>query len=316
MTTTTNNTQKKSFFQGRKMWFWTAAGLGILTLILLVAFLQSLITTTTYYVLNRDVPPRTLITTEMLVERQTNQGGEPENAIGIETVSSQPVYSKTELSTGDILAKSNAGDLIPLRDGIPSDFVIASFSSDPTMSAGGNISRGDYVDIFYVVEGEDTKLLFQRVLIVDASADVNGSLGDETVAAEQGNVTAPYRVGVPTLYTVGLTQEDAAKMSLALSGGSLYVVMSSADSVENKNGVEAVDLGLNLPELLTGAVEDSGRNTDNTFSKVDGESGNTGSTGTAPTPAPSASTAPGVVEDDTSANVPTQGATEDEVTNQ
>jgi len=298
------------------MWFWTAAGLGILTLILLVAFLQSLITTTTYYVLNRDVPPRTLITTEMLVERQTNQGGEPQNALGLEEVASQAVYSKVELKTGDILAGSNAGDLIPLRDGIPSDFVIASFSSDPTMSAGGNISRGDYVDIFYVNEGEDTKLLFQRVLIVDASTDVAGSTGDETVAAEEGNVTAPYRVGIPTLYTVGLSQADAAKMSLALSGGSLYVVMSSTDSVENKDGVTAVDLGLDLPQMLSGVVGDSGQKTDNTFPKEAIQGSNTGSTGTTPAPTPSSSATPGVVDDETPANVPTQGATEDEVLDQ
>jgi Flp pilus assembly protein CpaB len=282
MTTPNVKTQKNSFFKGRKMWFWIAAGSGIITLILLVVFLSQLISTTSYYVLNKDVPSRTLVTPDMLEEVPTSKGTEPKTALTLADVSSGEVYTKVELNTGDILTASNAGELIPLRAGLPEDFVIASFTAAPNDSAGGNITRGDYVDIFLIGEGEEeqSSLIFQRVLIVDASTDVSSG-GDETVTSTDETATAPYRVGIPSLYTVGLTQEEAGKLSLALNSGRLYVVLSSKQSVTD--GATEKTFGVTLPQLLLDGAGDSGEGTDNSFGEVESDSA-TGTPGATPTP--------------------------------
>lgn len=276
MTTPKIDTQKRSFFQDRKMWFWIAAGSGLVTLIVLVIFLQSLISTTKYYVLNADIPARTPITAQMLHEQVVSSGGEPPTSLDISafTDPSHPVYSKAALKAGDILTPSNVGDLIPLRQGIPDDFVVTSFSADPNHSAGGNIKRGDYVDVFYVGDGQST-LLFQRVLILDTTTDLNGGApaaskdpaASGTSAAPPANAntaTSVYRAGVPFLYTVGMSQTDALKLSAA-SSGKFYVVLSSAKDALNTNGVAPKTLGMSLNDVLSSAANDSGKGTDNTF---------------------------------------------------
>jgi Flp pilus assembly protein CpaB len=280
MTTPNINTQKSSFFQGRKMWFWTAAGLGIVTLILLVIFLQSLISTTKYYVLNKDVAARTLITPDMLEEKVVSTGGQPPTAVDMATVTQGETYSKVALKKGDVLTGSTAGDLLPLRAGLPTNYVVASFVTPPNAAAGGNITRGDYVDIFYINEDQTSKLIFKRVLIVDGSQDLSSGGGseDETTTATDDTATAPYRVGVPYLYTVGLTETDAAKLAVASrnSGANLYVVLSSKDTAEK--GVKTPDdTGANINDMLSNAVEDSGQDTDNSFKTVKKDSESAGS---------------------------------------
>jgi Flp pilus assembly protein CpaB len=280
MTTPNINTQKSSFFQGRKMWFWTAAGLGIVTLILLVIFLQSLISTTKYYVLNKDVAARTLITPDMLEEKVVSTGGQPPTAVDMATVTQGETYSKVALKKGDVLTGSTAGDLLPLRAGLPTNYVVASFVTPPNAAAGGNITRGDYVDIFFVNEDQTSKLIFKRVLIVDGSQDLSSGGGseDETTTATDDTATAPYRVGVPYLYTVGLTETDAAKLAVASrnSGANLYVVLSSKDTAEK--GVKTPDdTGANINDMLSNAVEDSGKDTDDSFKTVKKSSESAGS---------------------------------------
>lgn len=308
MTTPKIDTQKRSFFQDRKMWFWIAAGSGLVTLIVLVIFLQSLISTTKYYVLNTDVPARTLITPTMLTEQVVSSGGEPPTAIDISAVTSNQLYAKTSLTAGDILTQSNVGDLIPLRQGIPDDFVVTSFSADPNSSAGGNIKRGDYVDIFYVGDGQSS-LLFQRVLILDTTTDLNAGAPAEskdpaaagtTPTTTDSTATAVYRGGVPFLYTVGLTQADALKLSAA-SSGKFYVVLTSAKDVEK--GSSSKTLGMSLNDVLSSAATDSGKGTDRFFGEKKTEPAATAS----PSANPTSSSAP------TQSSTPTPAPTQTEV---
>ena len=305
MTTPKIDTQKRSFFQDRKMWFWIAAGSGLVTLIVLVIFLQALISTTKYYVLSNDVAARTLITPDMLQEQVVSSGGEPPTAIDISAVLSNELYSKTSLTAGDILTSSNVGDLIPLRQGIPDDFVVTSFTADPNSSAGGNIKRGDYIDVFYVGDG-DSSLLFQRVLILDTTTDLNAGAPAESTDPAAGaaaptatdeTATAVYRGGVPFLYTVGMTQADALKLSAA-SKGAFYVVLTSAKDV--KDGSSTKTLGMSLNDVLSSPAGDSGAGTDNTFGEKKEEA--------TPTASPSATPAA-----PTKAATPTPAPTETEV---
>lgn len=301
MTTPKIDTQKRSFFQDRKMWFWIAAGSGLVTLIVLVIFLQSLISTTKYYVLNQDVAARTPITATMLTEQVVSSGGQPPTALDISafTDETHPVYSKTALTAGDILTASNAGDLIPLRQGIPKDFVVTSFSADPNSSAGGNIKRGDYIDVFYVGDNQSS-LLFQRILVLDTTTDLNsGAPTDSKDAAAAGGTaattkdstaTTAYRGGVPFLYTVGMTQADALKLSAA-SAGKFYVVLSSEKDALNENGVSSKTLGMSLNDVLSSSAGDSGKGTDSSFGAKKTEPAATATPSASPTASPAATQA-------------------------
>lgn len=297
MTTPKIDTQKRSFFQDRKMWFWIAAGAGLLTVAMLVIFLQSLISTTKYYVLKTDVPARTLITTDMVQEQVVSSGGEPPTSLGLEDIQSQMLYSKASLSAGDILTPSNVGDLIPLRQGIPDDFVVTSFVADPNSSAGGNIKRGDYVDIFYVGDGA-ANLLLQRVLIMDTTTELSSGAAEDTSSEEEGtttiqddSVTAGFRGGIPALYTVGLTQDDALKLAAA-SEGKFYVVLTSATDIEK--GATEKTLGMSLADALSSPARDSGAGTDRFFGQAKDE--NTENTNGQSAPAPTSSE-PAISED-------------------
>lgn len=306
MTTPKIDTQKRSFFQDRKMWFWIAAGSALVTLIVLVIFLQSLISTTKYYVLNADVHARTAITSGMLTEQVVSSGGEPQNAYDIAVIleaeqMGTPLYSKADLVAGDILTPSNAGDLIPLREGIPEDFVVASFNADPNLSAGGNVKRGDYIDVFYVSD-TGASLLFQRILVLDTTTDLNNgapaestdpAAGSSAPVATDETATAVYRAGVPFLYTVGLTQADALKLAAA-SKGSFYIVLTSEKDALNTDGVAPKTLGMDINDVLSTPAGDSGYKTDSSFGKkkeeeatpTASESASPAPTKAAPTPTP------------------------------
>jgi len=266
---------RNSFFSGRKMWFWVAVGLGLITTTLLVILLQSLTATTTYYVVNKEIPARTLITEADLEPIVTSAGGEPPAALSLADVNTGTVYSLYKLNSGDILTLSNAGSLAPLTVGLPSDYVVASFTASPNLSAGGNIKRGDYIDVFYIGDGEDgqsVKLLLQRVLVIDATTDLEGATPDtgEGTSTDPNSVTSTYRSGVPSLYTVGVSQEDAAKLALA-SQFTIYLTLSSADSVEN--GATDKDLSFFISDLFGLTAGDAGKGTNNTFEPVEGDSG-------------------------------------------
>ena len=319
MTTPKIDAKKRSFFQDRKMWFWIAAGCGVLTLIVLVIFLQSLVSTTKYYVLNTNIPARTLITTSMLQEEVVSSGGQPPTAYSLSDVASNQLYSKTELHAGDILTSSNAGDLIPLRQGIPSSFVVTSFSANPNDAAGGNVKRGDYVDVFYVGD-TGANLLLQRVLVLDTTTDLsqgnsnsssNSSQssgsgatttgGSGSAATSSNSAVSAYRNGIPSLYTIGVSQSDALKLAAA-SKGKFYVVLSSADEVTK--GATPQTLGMSLNDALNAPAGDSGAGTDSSFGSAKTSSTKTPSTApsAAPSSAPSSAAASPAPSASTSSN--------------
>lgn len=303
-------TAKTSFLSGRKMWFWIAAALGIIATTLLIIILQGLTSTTTYYVLNKEVPARTLITQDMLTGVVTSTGGQPPTALDAATAANGQTYTKIKLEPGDVLTQSNAGSLTPLTQGLPDNYVVASFKADPNVAAGGNLQRGDYVDITAILTAENgvvSRLVLQRVLIVSATSDLSTSASTDDSSTSTSttpttggdtNATSSYAAGIPAVYTVGLTQEDANKLALA-EQSPLVVTLSSADSV--KNGVKTpADISTSMDDLFTQTAGDSGKGTDATFGvKDDGSTSSDSSTST--------STDSGTT--DTSTDAPTDTAT-------
>jgi pilus assembly protein CpaB len=311
--TINTTSSKKSLFDGRKMWFAFGAASAVLVAILTFFLMSKVVARETYYVLNTDVAARYQITPDMLTPVDVPQGGIPTNALGYNPSTGKVDLSRIEyrwakytLLAGDYITEANTTppeEPVKLTAGLPSDFVITSFSADPNLSAGGNARRGDYIDIAVVssdasVTGNSTPtatFILQHVLVIDANAGAGSVEVDQatgTVSGIQGRDT------VPTLYTVGLSPENALRLIVAQQNGTLYVVLSSQDTVNND--INPYPGSVSLFDILTGAVPDGGEGTDpqfgyggNNVSTPSNPSKPEPSTPSRPTPTPSApSTSP------------------------
>lgn len=316
--TTTTNTSKKSLFNGRKMWFIFSAVAAFGVAIVLLLIMSALTAKDTYFVLNQDIPARTNIDVSMLTEIQTSAGSAPPSALDLSDITPE-TFSLYSLSAGDILTTSNTGDLLSLSAGLPDDFVVTSFIADPSMAAGGNVQRGDYIDIIAVVddssvtgeEGPAASYVLQRVLVVDATVNLDSYSGGEeasttdgsgSTGGETGNTGDPaIRAGVPTMFTVGLSPDNAAVLAVA-GQYELYVVLSSAATTE---GVEIPGVGEPASgRNIWGNPQNAGEGTDNTF----------GSSGEVVRPEDEVSTPEGEEEGTVSSPEPTEPPAEEETT--
>jgi Flp pilus assembly protein CpaB len=311
-------TSKKKMFQGGNMWFIFAALASVTVAIISFGIMQTVTATDTYYVLSKSVPARTQITEADLEEKTTSAGQTPPTALDISELT-ESTYSLYALKAGDILTSSNTGDLLAVTAGLPKDFVVASFPASPSIAAGGKIQRGDYIDIMVVAEGTPanpdgytSSYVLQRVLVVDATIDLDGYEGaadESTTASEDGTTTTgtaesadaiAQRSGIPTLFSVGLSQENAARLAVATKYD-LFVVLSSAQSATDNNVSPTPGNGT-TDGIFSGETPNAGDGTDNTFGQGGkaATSGSTGSGNTEPsaTPAPSPSSSGGTTTDE------------------
>lgn len=313
--------KKENRFAGRRMWFLFAAIAAVFSGLLLFGLLSQLTAKETYYVLGSDIPARTEITPDLLVEETVARGATPPNTLTPADFSEGGLFSLYALQAGDVLSASNVGTLTPLTAGLPNDFVVTSFTVDPSLAAAGNVQRGDYVDIMAVVpaaaggEENEVQYVLQRVLVIDATVNLDSfqsseetadeaATGDSATAGVSSDEVA-MRSGIPELYTVGLSQENAARLALA-SQYELFVVLSSADSVGGSvgNGPGPVT----LPMIRDENAPNAGEGTDNTFGSNTGESAP--EDGTDATQEPSAPTTPS--EAPQAPTTPSEGGVEDE----
>lgn len=276
--TTKNSTQKPSNskkFSGNKTWIFVAVIFALASAGTVFAILANITATTSYYVLNSDVPSRSQVTPDMLTEVQASKGTEPRNALTLEDVTYSDVYAKVELNAGDILSASNTGDLVPLHQGIPEDYVIASFVADPNSAVAGKIVTGNYIDIYTTSEsGESgsstTKAALRHVLVMDAQGSANDYEASEDVTAEEGATSEQdsLRAGLPFLYTVALSEEDAVTLA-NIREDSPYVVLSSKKS---DTDFESKNIRIDKADVYSDKkVGNSGENTDPTFGEGDKE---------------------------------------------
>lgn len=278
MSSVTTSGNKRASFDGRKMWFLFAAIASVVVAVLVFILMSQVTRTENYYVLNEDIPARTLITPELLEEKTVPAGAVPSNALTQGQLLSEDVFSLYALKANDVLTKSNVGELLPLTQGLPSNFVVASFAAAPNNSAAGNIKRGDYIDIVTIAqedvaagEGVVATYVLQRVLVIDATIDLDNYDGGSSSgdSSEEGTTITPSSQtgAIPMLYTVGLTQEHALRLAVATQYD-LFVVMSSRDSVGGK--VDTTNLTpISSTNIWQEVAPDAGKKTDNTFGLSD-----------------------------------------------
>lgn len=277
--TTKNSPQKPSNskkFSGNKTWIFVAVIFALASAGTVFAILANITATTSYYVLNSDVPSRSQVTPDMLTEVQASKGTEPRNALTLEDVTYSDVFAKVELNAGDILSASNTGDLVPLHQGIPEDYVVASFTADPNSAVAGKIVTGNYIDLYTTSEGAEnsgstTKASLRHVLVMDAQGSANDFEASEEATGEEGSSEQDsLREGLPFLYTVALSEEDAAVLA-NIRDDNPYVVLSNKKS---DTDFESKNIRVDNSDIYSDKkVGNSGENTDPTFGAGEAEDG-------------------------------------------
>lgn len=267
--TTTKKVNKT--FSGNKTWFIFAIIAAVAAIAVIFGVLSQAVATTTYYVLNQNVPANSQVMPTMLKEVVTSQGGQPRNALSIGDVTQNPTYAKYALNMGDIVTASNTGALTPLTEGIPSNFTVASFSAEAKDAVSGKLSTGNYIDLIAISDkggdGVVAKTVLRHVLLLDVATDPS-KIGDtqatttkSDAAATDANISTQdqLRVGIPSLYTVALTPEDAVKLAL-VRDLKVFITLSPKDSSDKT--LSAQDYQKTLGGVFDNtAVGDSGAGT-------------------------------------------------------
>ena len=251
-------------FEGRKLWFFFSAIAALLTAVALFTIISQITATVTYYVAAEDIPARTQITSELVLPIVTSAGSEPINSLTLSEIESGEFYTTYPLFAGDVVAITNTGALQSIASGLPEGFVVATFTAPATYAVGGKIGRGDYVDLIVVkqdnISGTLTASYFmQHVLVLDATVDPDQL---NVLDAEDPEL----RRGIPTLYTVGVSPENAARLAIATQA-TIYVVKSAIQATDQPVPPMSIEVSL---DTLSGLIEDAGWGTDPTF----GTSGN------------------------------------------
>lgn len=236
-----------SFNSARTLWI-AALVCALLAAGIAFTVLNKSTQTTTYYVLNTAVAARAPITTADLQPITTSAGGQPPNALSYDSIASGQVFAKTALQPGDVVSASVAGALQPVQFGLPPNYTVASITVDADAAEAGLITRGDYVDV-YDSPGSTGRassnsgdqgafLVLHHVLVVAVEVDpasITQATGDQaTDATEPGPASSQVTGGIPSMYLLAVTPDNAAKVALLEQNKStLYMTWTPQDSANS-----------------------------------------------------------------------------------
>lgn len=226
-----------------------------------LTLLKSIYQTTTYYVLNTDVTTRAQILPEMLDPVVTAAGTEPIGFIlESEAVQEGRLFARHPIEAGSLLTLSNVSDgFDDIRNGVPDNWVITSFSVNADSAVGGRIQRGMYFDVM-VADGAGSYYPFINVLALDTTVELANSSNSEAAETEEAHA------GMHSQYVVGMSPKDAAILHniMAENASSFKLVLSprqndyKAPLLSDYNGVFTFD----------GETKNLGVGTDSNFTQL------------------------------------------------
>lgn len=249
--------------------FGIIAVVAVMVFVVMYFAFNSFLKKETYYVLNQDVTPKTVITEDMLDPISTSEGTAPPNAISLADVQNSTILTKYQLYAGDILTASAIGGVQDLTNGIPDNWVVTSITVPADDALSGLVKRGTYFDIMAIgtdAEGRKAaRYVFLNVLALDATVGA-GSLNN----ADSINSSESYD-GQTEQYFLGMRPEDAAKLhALKENGDKLKLVLSPNQNRYKKPDVLQYEGVFTSPDapIWAGASE-GGEITDNNFPKLE-----------------------------------------------
>lgn len=178
-------------------------------------------------------------------------GAAPDNALTREDLEARMYFAQVALPEGTPLSSAVVGTKTRTNVVLPPGTVTASFEADPESAVAGNVQPGDYINITALgqnAEGtEVAKTILNRVLVLDVTVNprsiqksASSKQVDEDSLAGPNN-PAVYG-GIPDLYVVAVTNEQAATLALARDKD-LYITLTTKDAIDELNvSVSATDV--------------------------------------------------------------------------
>lgn len=263
-----------ALLRGNKALWITVGVIAVFLFFMVLMLVRGVFQTETYYVLGDELdsyPARTEVTADMLEPVVISEGAAPPNAMPLDLIQSNFVYTKHPLNPGDILTESNAGPISSIREGVPDNWVVTNFSVAADNAAGGRIRAGDYFDIL-VANSSGSYYPFINVLALDTTVDLSGA--SSAAAAE----SAEAYQGQTTQYVVAMSPENAAKLHTVVEQSStdIRLVMSPRQNDYNAPRINDYDdvftHDSNEDPIWPGQVQDENGNdveiTDGNFREV------------------------------------------------
>lgn len=255
---------KKASLKGNKIIVLIAALLMVMVFFGSLTFLKNLIQEETYYVLNTELPTRTMVLPENLQPVTTSKGTAPVG-ISLEQVQAGGVFTRYPVGAGDVLTASNttSGGLDDIASGVPDSWVVTSFSVPADNAAGGRITRGVYFDMM-ILSDDGTYFPYVNMLALDTSVSLSGASNSNAINTEEA------KSGQTSMYYVAMPPAEVAKFQdmIRQHGGAIQLIMSP-----RQNEYMPVDLsayeGPFKFDLESQELIDSGVGTDNSFAPAD-----------------------------------------------
>lgn len=125
---------------------------------------------------------------------------------------------------------------------LPAGMVIASFETDPASAVAGKVQPGDYVNITAVGKNASdqqvARTILNHILVLDVNVNPQTISQSASSGVDESAMPGPSNPkvygGIPSLYTVAVTNEQAATLALARNM-SLYVTLTTADATGELN---------------------------------------------------------------------------------
>jgi Flp pilus assembly protein CpaB len=231
---------RKTMNGGRKTGLVVAGIAGVLALGGTATFLYGLQSdVATMLVTSGALAANQQILTENVNAVEVDAASVPADALTMTDIASGRYFAKVDLTAGTPIIPATVDTETRTRVDLPEGVVVASFAADPASAVAGNVRAGDYIDVIAVGSNGDgnevARVILHRILVLDVTANVN------TVSQGGGNVDSNDLAGpnnpkvyggIPSLYTVAVTPEQAAVMAIARSK-SLYIVLTTAQAPDS-----------------------------------------------------------------------------------
>jgi Flp pilus assembly protein CpaB len=240
---------KKSFFDGRKMWFFFAAVASIITAGVIFSVLSSVAKTDTYWIVKEGVTIQAseAIDPSSLVAVTVPSESKPQNALRLSDIQavfgedpSDDYYALYTLKSGDVITSNNAGSLVNFGEvEVESGKVYASFKTNPSDAVSGLVKQGSRIDIavvYQIGQSYSAKFVLQNIQVMQVSRDIDGAA---SFASEEDGASVP----IPVIYTVAVTPQEAAILAVA-NRYTIYVVLNAGSGTTTK------DIGMTFEDLL------------------------------------------------------------------
>lgn len=205
------------------------------------------------YSLTQPLAANQLVTSSDIQVREVTPDGELDVYITEEDLNNQLWFAQVGLPAGTPLTTTVVGTETKTQIDLPENTVIASFEADPASAVAGKVQAGSYINITAVGDDENgdevARVILNRIYVLDVTTDVSSvsSTGSQNVddSEQPGPNNPAIYGGIPSLYTVAVTNEQAAKLALARNAD-LYITLTKKDAVGE------LDVSVSESEVFSG----------------------------------------------------------------